>query len=368
MFKPTVSATNTNSNTESNAPKIDYDAQRAHVIERAGTQDKHRTITGFIGGYYSLGKQEQTPYEAIYEESNKDFAQMKENVEKGLAKVEVGNIKIKDTWHNDVQVYKKPRPPREAIALGVFFPQITVDRDQFKEGGESNPRPLMLLMGGETFVPKLDGSGKSEKVIQYPTFIQENTNNLSGQWGLGQTTLLHKMGSALGLLNENNLMKVDKLGELLGQPLQFRMRVYDKPTKKGGTWYTEEVKFVSEVPEGLTIPEFDTSYIHGINFDAPNDMETVKHLRTEIVNTIKRAVNFEGSIIQKELIEAGRIGGEDTTSQQKPQQEAPVSHGEQSSGQGSVVGQVSGGQAASVQRGGSVGVYNETPMDFDDDQ
>ena len=334
-FKPSVKS-NTTTPESQNTVTVDYDALQSHVIEAAGTQNKHRTITGFIGGYYSLGKQEQTPYEAIYDESDKHFEKMKKAVEEGVATVREGNINIDGTWHNDVQIYSNPRPPREAIALGVYFPQIIVDKNKFIEGAESDPRPLMLLMGGEQFVNRKDGSGKKEKVIQYPTFIQENTNNPSGTWGLGQATTISKMGAALDLLNEHKLLKVDRLGEMLGKPLQFKMQVWNKPTKNGGTWYTEDIKFVSEVPEGLQLPEFDESLIHGINFDERNDPETVKHLRADIVNTIKRAVNYEGSEVQKDFeeyrgassgdSEEGGSGGDESKSpaQNAPEKKTPV--------------------------------------------
>lgn len=351
-FKPSVPQSNNTTNENTNTSTVDYEALQNHIIEKAGTQDKHRTITGYIGAYYSLGKQEQSPYEAIYEESAKDFANMKKFVDEGKATVKKGNINIDGTWHNDVMVYSKPRPPREAIALGIYFPQIIVDKAQFFEEGASDPRPLMLVMGGETFVKRLDDSGRSEKVIQYPTFIQETTNNPSGTWGLGQTTTLHKIGAALGLLNEHNLLKIERLGELLGKPLQFRMRVWNKPNKSGGTWYTEEVKYVSEVPEGLNPPEFDESYIHGINFDKPNDPDTVKNLRVEVVNTIKRAVNYEGSIIQKE-IEEYRVYNKDND-QQTPPTEQPVAKVDTPA------------QKVTTQKETVVDEFVEPELDFDD--
>ena len=143
------------------------------------------------------------------------------------------------------------------------------------------------------------------------------------------------MGAALDLLNEHKLLKVDRLGEMLGKPLQFKMQVWNKPTKNGGTWYTEDIKFVSEVPEGLQVPEFDESLIHGINFDERNDPETVKHLRSDIVNTIKRAVNYEGSEVQKDFeehrgassgdSEEGVSGSEDKPADKNvPENKAPV--------------------------------------------
>ena len=74
--------------------------------------------------------------------------------------------------------------------------------------------------------------------------------------------------------------------------------------------------------------------IHGINFDERNDPETVKHLRADIVNTIKRAVNYEGSEVQKDFeeyrgassgdSEEGGSGESKSPAQNAPEKKAPV--------------------------------------------
>ncbi len=287
-FKPSVQQNNTSSNNNEDRPQVDYDAMHTHIIEACGTQDKHRTIPAYISGYYDLGKQPQTPYEALYDA---DDAQQKENLEKGVASIRHGNLYVngdngaKGQWHNDVDIYSNPRKPKKAIAWCITFPQIMVDIDPFF-GGESNPRPLNVIMGGEFWALRLDDSGKKEKIIQNITFAQETTNNPSGTWGFGTSTTLHKMGSALDLLNEHNLLTGSKLGDFLGKPLQFQLRIWNKPNKNGGSaWYTEDIKFVSEVPEGLPVPEFDESFIHGINFDEANEAETVQASKVNVLLT-----------------------------------------------------------------------------------
>lgn len=299
MFKPNIQPQQSNTNNDNNDyQKVDYDALHNHIIEACGTQSKARTIPAYISGIYDLGTQPRPPFEALYDET--DERQTKA-LNDGNAEVVTKNFYDNDAkkWHNDAQVFVKPLPARQAITLCITFPQIVVDIDPFF-GGESNPRPLNVIYGGEFFAVKTDGSGKKEKIVQSPLFIQENTNNPSGTWGLPTTSLLHKMGSALGLLNEHNLMKVDKLGDMLGKALTFQLRIWNKPNKNGGdAWFTEQVKFVGDIPEGLPVPEFDSSFIHGINVNGDNDLETVKHLNSKVRNTIMRAENYEGSDIEK---------------------------------------------------------------------
>ena len=342
----------------SDRPTIDYKAIQQHVIDACGTQDKHRTLPAYISGFYALGKQPQKPFETLYVESDPKFSEMKSDVEKGIAEVYHGNIYISDNgkgqWHNDVDIFKKARKAKKAITWCVTFPQIIVDLDPFY-GKESNPRPLNVIMGGETWLPRLDDSSKKERCIQDVIYAQENTGNPSKTWGFGQTTTLHKMGSALGLLNEHNLLKEDKLGAFLGKPLQFRLRIYNKPNKKGGDgWYTEELKFVSEIPEGLPVPEFNEDFIHGINFFKANDPATVEALNLRIVNTMKRAEDFEDSVIKGELSEAGKLfdsADNDSTGGEKE---------EEQSHQESIKTPPVASQATPE-------VVKETLMDFDDD-
>ena len=64
------------------------------------------------------------------------------------------------------------------------------------------------------------------------------------------------------------------------------------------------------------IPSIDSKYFFGVNFKGEQDLAVLKNLRESIVNTMKNAVNFEGSDVQKALIELGRVkpseGGQET--------------------------------------------------------
>jgi len=291
----------------------DWGALHQHIIDACKTQDKERNIPAYITGYNDLGTQPRKNYEVPYDASK---AEMVKDVEEGKAEVIVKNYYDGQVrkWLNDCSVFSKPLPPRQAIAWTVTFPQIIVDLQPFF-GKDSDPKPLNVIMGGEFFAVKLDGSGRKEPIVQDMTFVQENTNNPAEQWGFGITTNLHKMGKSAELLNEHGLFTKDRLGELLGKSLQFKLRIWNKPHKndKNKSWYTQDLKFVSEVPEGLLVPELDESLIHGFNlFPAidgkmqegkANDPDTIKMLHKRIINTVSRAHNFEGSVLEKELKE-----------------------------------------------------------------
>ena len=98
-----------------------------------------------------------------------------------------------------------------------------------------------------------------------------------------------------------------------------------KPGKQAGTsYFTEQVKLVGMVPEGIQLPEAPEGTLYGVNLYAQNDPEAVKQLRVCIKNHIKRANNYEGSILKGELegSESGNASSEATPAA-KPQGIAP---------------------------------------------
>ena len=145
--------------------------------------------------------------------------------------------------------------------------------------------------------------------------------------------------------------------------------------KKGGTWFTEELKIVSEVPEGLPVPEFDDSFIHGINFNdknTPNDPVTVKNLHSRVVNTLRLASNFEGSVIQKELREAGRLyeGNSEKSKQEAleaSQQASKPSEGNQSSEESKTVQEASVNANTTSNASAPVNSLPDLDNEFDED-
>jgi hypothetical protein len=81
---------------------------------------------------------------------------------------------------------------------------------------------------------------------------------------------------------------------------------------KGKEYYTEYVNFVGALGRGqaecqhVTVPQL-------IHFDADNSEESIKELRAHVVNSIKRATNYEGSKI-KSQIEQWRFNKDKTSS------------------------------------------------------
>lgn len=300
--------------------KVDYDGMNQHIIDACKTQNKERILPAYISGYNDLGKQPRKNYETPYvatdvrqnEALNFKDAEGNDAPQAVLIKKDYYDSDAK-TWLKDCKVFSKPQGPRQAITFTVTFPQIIVDIDPFF-GKASNPRPLNLVMGGRYFGDRLgeDAKGK-ELLIQDPMFVQENTGNTSGTWGLGTTTTLHKMGNAADLLNKHGLMTKGQIGNLVGRAFQFKMRVHNKPNAKNPDkpWYTEVIKFVSELPEGLTAPELPEGSEHGFNLfplindkfqtGKQNDPATIEMLSAIILNTVRRAEDFAGSVLEKEL-------------------------------------------------------------------
>jgi len=298
-FELDTSDVSQSSNNTSNYEKTDYDAMNAHVIEAAGTQSKAKTLVGFPVGLYDLGLQPRAPYEEVYDPSD---ARSKEAVEKGEATVEKRDSYYDDgKWLKDVEVFVKPRKPAKAVAIAVDFPQITVDKGQFF--GNSNPAPLRLIMGGNWMVKNPEDESKKMRIIQSPFYLNENTGNPAGEWALGNRTNLFKMGEAADLLNENGNFKASDVAKLLGKALMFKIQVFQKPDKKdpSKSYYTETIKFVSEVPEGLPTPELDSSLIHGLNMNRANPDYALQMARGIVKNTMMLSEGWEKSVIKVEL-------------------------------------------------------------------
>lgn len=303
---------------------VDWEALNQHVVDVVGTQTKAKSVVGFISGLYDLGMQPRPDFEKIHDPSKKEEV---EALEKGEARLEKKNFYDNGTWHNDVDVFCKPRTPAKAIALAVDFPQFQVDKGQFF--GESNPAALRLIMGGTWSVVNPDNTERKMPVVATPFYLAENTNNNANEWAISNRTNLFKMGEAADLLNENGNFKKESVSQLLGKALLFKIQVFMKPDKfdKKKSYYTEYIKFVSEVPDGLPVPEFDTSLIHGLNMNRPNDPEALKQVRSTIKNTMRLSTDWEGSVIKGELEALYQERQQSNTQQQseeeKPSEKAP---------------------------------------------
>lgn len=328
---------------------IDFDGMNAHVIEVVGTQSKAKTVVGFVSGMYDLGMQPRPDFEKIHDPSKQEEV---EAVAKGEATLETKDFYDEGKLNKNVVVFSKPRTPAKAFALSVDFPQFQCDKGQFF--GESKPLPLRLLMGGTWTVNNPDKEGKKMPIINSPFYLAENTNNDAGIWAISNRTTLHKMAEAADILNDQGLLVKEDVSKLLGKALMFKVRVYQKENK-GKQYYTEEIKFVSEVPEGLPIPEFDESLIHGVNMNRANVPEYLQQTRAVVKNTMRLSLDWDSSVVKGEIAAMYQS--------RKPQESTGSSQSDDSSNQGGSASEGDKSSPAEAQEG-SVGNNDKEQEDI----
>lgn len=338
------------SNTQSDKPRVDYDAMNLEVINVVGTQNKAKTVIGYPTGYVDLGMQPRDNYEELMQEGNTPKAiKQREDIAAGLAEEVVKDYYDNGTWHKQATVFSKPRKPAKAFTFAVDFPQYTVDKAKYFEEGKSEPLPLRLYMGGEWSVldPESEDN-KKMRIVQNHMYMAENTNNPLNEWALPTTSTIHKMSVAANLENVKGLCSKDRITEILGKPMMFNIQVWNKPAKNDATklYYTEKIKFMSEVPEGMPCVELPDGMIHGVNFNQVNDPEMLKQIRFHAKNTMKLATDYSGSVIKQEIDQAK----EDFKNSLPKQDDKPAAPKE-----------------PVPQNSGSASVPSEPPVDFDDD-
>lgn len=274
MFKlATYTQTNKEGGTE--RKQIDWDAYHEEMITACGTATKARSIPFVISGIYDLGIQNREPIEQEWNE--------KDAKREGAEEYQAGGKRM----------LRIPMKPTHGVAIAVDAPSILVDKGKWF-GDASDPKPLRLLLNGEFSIPNGE---KRLTVVGRPFWVQ-HTKMDDGTWAFTKTNNLHKLAEAAGLLDDKGYFTKERIGELLGKPIQCQFRVYMKPSK-GKEYYSEEIKLAGMVPEGVPIPDYDQTLLHGVNLVGDNDETAVKQLRASVRNTIKRAINYEGSDIKQ---------------------------------------------------------------------
>ena len=322
----------------SDRPQVDFKALEQHTIDTVGLSEEPESIVGIISGLYSLGKQKQ-------QNAEEDWTGSAEQLEK-LEKFEGAERTQK--YGKEILTY--PKRDADQITFAIDFPDFPVSKAEFF-GGEPDPKPLRLVMGGEYMVndgekwTKILGKGWNLSITNIGTPEAK-------VWSFSKNSQVYKMAQAAGILRDNGAFLPEDLGNLLGKAVMFEVRIWNKPSNKDASkkYYTESIKFVGKVPRGFNVPALEDQYLHGVNFDGGNEPEHVKQLRATVKNTIKRAVNYEGSGIQKELEELQSGGGNSGNSSPQASQQAPSKQPEQT-------------PAAPVKQ---APVHNEPPeLDFD---
>tara|TARA_Y100000114_G_C11764120_1_gene332334 strand:+ start:29349 stop:30353 length:1005 start_codon:yes stop_codon:yes gene_type:complete len=282
---------------------VNFDELNAYVVETAELEQRE-TLVGYVSMIVDLGTQEQPDAEVVFngteEDERKAVAEMPDTYFKdGIDPVSKNKVRYK-CW---------PQKPVQCVAVAVDFPEIIVDKGSFF--GESKPLPLRLWLGGQFYIENVG------MVVGRPTPLK--VNKKLGDWSLDQKNLFHKMAVAAKIIKPNEVFVPQRIDELLGKAFQFEAQVFFKESK-GKKYYTEYVKFVSGLGRGQTAPEHITTPML-IQFNKENPEDAVKELRAHVVNTIKKASNYEGSVIQKQ-IESLRGG---SSSSEAPKEEVKAS-------------------------------------------
>lgn len=268
---------------------VDYEAINRYRVEAAGLQDRE-TLGGRVAAVIDLGVQKQPDAETVFVGSEAD--------EEAIM-AEYPDTYFKDGIDQDtkkeVRLKCWPQKPVQCVCLAIDFDDIIVDMAQ-AHGEPSNPLPLRLYTGNQFFV---QGQGM---VVARPTplrVVNLDKTRKTKRWSLAQNNMLHKMAVAAKLIKADESFLPDRIDELLGKAFQFDAQVYFKQSGQK-EYFTEYLRFASALGRGQTVPELSTTP-QLVQFDEENPDRAVIELRQHVVNTMKGAENFKGSVIEKQI-------------------------------------------------------------------
>ena len=290
-----------------NKPEVDWQALNQYVVETCKLQ-KPKTIVGVVVGIADLGLQDQPdaeyPFTGTPEDEEAAIAEKPDTYFKdGIDQTSKKKIRLK-CW---------PQKPTQCVAIAVDFPRILLDKGQFFGDTESEAKPLRMWLG-DTFYIKEHGM-----VVARPTPLKESNlekdRSKPAKWSLAQTHLFYKMAVASEMIEPGEVFKSTRIGELVGKSFQFQVQISMREGNDGREYLTEKIKFVGGLGEGQTAPE-NPNETFMVMFNRINSEEALKNLRAHVINTIKRAQNYNGSAIQKQL-------GDEVSTEQPKQESKP---------------------------------------------
>lgn len=304
-FNQQAENNNSNSDSKSNKQKVDFDGLNQHIIDTVQAEQPD-TLKGVISGIVDLGEQEMP--DAQYElkgerEVGKTLEELNEEFKEELADGRI--TKFDKSWNGQTKQYELmkfvPQKNRHCIDIMVDFPDIDVDKGQFF--GESKPLPYRMSLGGK-FYQRSKGKMLLQRLIPLKLKKEDNIG-----WTLPVNSVLYKMAVAGKVIEKGKPFTPQEIDKLLGVNLQFTVHVYNKENRDGRKFFTESIKFASGLGRGMKPVEDYPTFL--IQFNEENDENALKELRKEHINQITESPLFNGSLLQKQLIKLGKIGGEE---------------------------------------------------------
>lgn len=300
-FKTTAVSTTSNN---SDRPQINFDDLNQYTVETADCEQPE-TLNGVVVGIIDLGNQKLPDAEYDVDDEDKDLT-IDELTSKYSDEIKQGKISkfdvVKD-WSTrpPKEVIKKfvPQKDRQCITYVVDFPDIMLDKGKFF-GENSEPKPLRLYFGGQYY-------NTFQKKMMVQNLLPLKVTNIAKDpkndkvWSLNPKSQLHKMAVAAKIINTGEAFLPDNIDELLGKTLQFKVQIgfNEKGDKK---YYFEKMSFLGAIQKKDKPFEDVETFL--IQMDDENDPEALKMIRKHLLNTMEQATNFEGSILQKQLLEA----------------------------------------------------------------
>lgn len=301
-----VYGANKNEGTKSK-PEVVWQALNQYVVETCNLQEPE-TLIGVVAGIVDLGTQEQPDSEVVF---TGDAADEAAEIEKNP------NTYFKDGRDPNTKKPARlkcwPNKPIQSVAIAVDFPEILLDKGQFFGDSSGESKPLRMWLG-DTFW--MDGIGS---VVARPTplkVVNIDKEAAKPKWSFSPLHLFHKMAVGAKLIKPGEVFLPEQIDQLVGKAFQFQVQVYMREGKDGKQYMTEKIKFVGGLGRGQTAPE-NPNETFMVMFNRINSEESLKNLRAHVINTIKRAQNYNGSAIQKQL--GDEVSTEQPTPESKPE-------------------------------------------------
>ena len=279
--------------------RVEWDALNNYIVETCGLQDGD-TLVGYISALYDLGV--QTPADSEYV-----FTGTQEDEAAEIAKNP--SVYFKDGLDDNkapARLKCAPSKPFQHVTFAVDFPEIMLDKGKFF-GDDGGAKPLRLYLGGDFWMGKEIG-----KVVQNP-FSMKNTTK-TGAWSFDSKATIYKMAVGAKLIKDGEPFESKRIGELLGKSLQWKVKI-DLSESKGKFYLNQKIGYAAGLGRGQQSIEPVMELVY-VGFNKDNDAQAVNEIPSHIVNTMKRASNFEGSKLQQQL-----VGNGASTSQADVEQE-----------------------------------------------
>lgn len=287
----------------SSKKEVDYEALNKYVVETAQLK-RPETLTGYVVGIVDLGEQDQPDAEYPFDGDAADEADAID--EKPGTYFKDG---IDEKTKKPVRLKCWKQKPIQSVTLAIDFPDIMVDKGQFF--GESNPQPLRMWLGGSFFLKDVG------HVVGRPTPLK--ITKATGKWSFDKKHLFHKMAVCSKLIESDGVFLPQDIDQLLGKAFQFQAQIFFN--EKG--YYTENIKFIGGLGRGQAEPELVTETFC-LQFNETNSELALHSLRHHILNTIKRAKNYDESLLKGQLESGKSSSSEPQKEEQSTKKETPA--------------------------------------------